>query len=1372
MQVATPSPAADDEVDEIFQDAIKTFDQTFSKEDKVTYSNFENVIQMAEYVEHESAHRAAFQRGPIQRFCEGTNRLSKSLQPYFVIIATFVQSDPRIAGLIWGSFFLIFRLSEHHASFMERLGEILTSIAEELAIFSMQAKTLAQSTQQRVQDKTCSTNTQLCKAISRLYVDLIAFCQQVRALLTGSKLRHRLKITAKLMWKPFDAHFAELLTQMRHHKELLQLELNATTTQELLARYNLIDEGLAAVKKSASSHSNGLVSISDRMIQSKTAELKAWLDPPQWQRSLETAMSKRCSGTTTWLLACTEYQRWRGSLQVLPETSSGTSTAVVATGRLLVLQAKPGYGKTILCATIIGHCTSAHTGERNIDASPPDAFNYGQTSTSTAFYFFERQAQFEANSGAAFRAITAQMLNIHRRDGAAIDSAILLRDGNGSGQTVASDAEIRALLKLYLHRWPTTTLVFDGVDECLDYDIFLRELSELVSNTNCKILLACRPTVTVGSNFRGFDSSIVQLQDADNIRDIESYVRPEIRKLFSARKLDSDDSLENIVASICTRSGSMFLWASLMITYLGSDFLSPQDRHDAITELNKFEDLDRLYSRILHSVRKQCKGGKAWTNVQRLFQWVITSSRPLQSSELRTALAVEQGKPVSTRHYLPHFDLAVRKMSGALMEVAPDSTVRFIHLSVLEFLTAAVDPLGDVQSGGTSLLKYNAGISHCVLASACLSYLMHTFPGQALGITSREQAESQKLLKKYPLSLYSTQFWAFHVREAFVHAERLPSHVLASKEQLVDMLTSFLSNKKAITVWTELAWTFGSAPDLHGLLNQAGEMLQMFARDLARLTDRWGPNLLDAPNEIWEPSIPAFMKSPFWVGTDAARVTVLGTNVDLPPTKTRVPLDPLTIASQLSLDGEEIGIIKVWPCSLFAELYATTASELSACSKGWYLNYTITRTADQQNVLSMTFDLPPNNVLVVVKRASRSDSAKKFTFPISFSNDLRQIAVLGIVIRLQPSKDSQHKFHSQNMLDLPSAKKRASGVTRPVFSMGIRTLNPIHNAAFEQDWYRTKFSPDCKYLLAIRGSEEPFTTSSFYQEWEITVYGDNNQTDEEPNYQYLAGQATQSGTSIDRNFVFHPFEPVLAVSRLGNVVLWFFEDQPPRLVSVFAESFGELSFSLCGNFLYGEGLDTRGCITIPFSRDLGIKPYSLVPHSTTTIANFTPRRPGEHYAQVIALDRATSTTLPLRAGEVRLRQDKGISEISLLRQTAAGVELQLRRDDGVASEHNLIRLPSSMTEQNSHSSLLATTTSVNGKTAFNLVVNKAVQDVYSVSKATEVELPILVTRTVESIPTVVMKRSSPSVEDGSAGPAKRLRVKGVETDMFDLYPQE
>jgi hypothetical protein len=65
---------------------------------------------MTRYIEEESANRPAFETGPVRRFFDAVNSLSTTLEPYFAVISTFVQTDPRISGLVWGSMLLIFKV--------------------------------------------------------------------------------------------------------------------------------------------------------------------------------------------------------------------------------------------------------------------------------------------------------------------------------------------------------------------------------------------------------------------------------------------------------------------------------------------------------------------------------------------------------------------------------------------------------------------------------------------------------------------------------------------------------------------------------------------------------------------------------------------------------------------------------------------------------------------------------------------------------------------------------------------------------------------------------------------------------------------------------------------------------------------------------------------------------------------------------------------------------------------------------------------------------------------------------------------------------------------------------------------------------------
>ncbi|CAO2657773.1 Nn.00g038990.m01.CDS01 [Neocucurbitaria sp. VM-36] len=1131
-----------------------------------------------------------------------------------------------------------------------------------------------------------------------------------------------------------------------------------------------------------------------RLTGSKVAELKTWLDPPQWQSAYEAARSKRYPGTASWIISSSYYRDWRARIEdgrnICSQSSNSTAAAI---GRILAVQAKPGYGKTVLCSTVIEDCAKDHVRSNGSNLKQVTTLEQA----STAFYFFEKQALGDSNVESAFRAITAQLLHIHQGDRVTIDTALLMKYNQGCGQVTASAAEVRDLLSLFLHQSPETTLIFDGVDECDEYLWFAEHLNEIVTGTSCRIFLSCRPTVSIDGYFEGFESTTLLLNHEENAQDIVSYVEPKINGLISTSKLDQSDSLQEIVAKICQRSRSMFLWASLMITYLESDFLSPEDRHEAIVELNMFDDLDALYIRILQNIRRQCKGGKAWTNVQRMFQWVTVAHRPLQLSELRTALAIETGKPVSQRRCLPNFEKTIPKMSGALMEISRDGTVRFIHLSVLEFLTRATKPYEDVLQGDISLLMIESEAANCVLASRCLSYLMHTMPGQSLSGSRRQAMDPQALLKKFPLSLYTTQYWALHASKGLESPQYMSSNASNFRQELLDMISCFLSNKRAVTVWTEASWTFGAAPELHSLSSQAGQMFAMFAQDVAHMNKQWGPTLLSAPYEIWETSIPAFMNSPFWVGTDSARVSVLGTNIDALPNDhgADVQNDFMTIASRTSADRTEVGIIKIWPSRLFTELKTLTAADVSICSKGWYMNYTIVSTANEKNVLSMTFELPDDNVFIALRRACRSKRAKEFSFPVDFSDDLRQIAILRCVVRVLSTNDSstnaQYTFHSQNILDGPPAICPPSELEMSLF---YRDISRPDHQEHTQDWYQTKFFVKCKYLLTLSGCKAPLSTDTFYDQWRLTIHGDDSQWTDQPEFRHLATQITTLSSFVSPHYVFHPFEPVLAISRLGNVMLWFFKEQPARTISVFREPLDNLHFSACGNFLYGDVVeqplnrqsgDATACITIPFTSRIGDTVVKLQPvylHEDEAKSRFGQQLAHGSDTEATSLgeiDAAALLTTPLESSLATITHP-GHFKVSILKHKpndsdtpgSSSITLHRAHNSSLAGELHLIHLPGALDFKSSSGTLLTKDFSSHfGNTdrpAFGLVINKSAQEAYSINEESDVQLPILVTRTLESLSKPVMKRPLQSICDSSTPPSKKRGVEVSPDQMLDV----
>lgn len=210
------------------------------------------------------------------------------------------------------------------------------------------------------------------------------------------------------------------------------------------------------------------------------------------------------------------------------------------------------------------------------------------------------------------------------------------------------------------------------------------------------------------------------------------------------------------------------------------------------------------------------------------------------------------------------------------------------------------------------------------------------------------------------------------------------------------------------------------------------------------------------------------------------------------------------------------------------------------------------------------------------------------------------------------------------------------------------------------------------------------------------------------------------------------------------------------MVSVFSDPFFlfSLRFSPCGTFLYVGGREKREDITIPFHRDLGTTVAGLpltIPQNAMAHSRIGTDISARHGMTLAALG-----SLPLEAGKAIVSRQNGRTAVSVLKQTTSGasnaIALQHMRDDGGTHQDDLILLPKSTAFEHSRTTLLPLTDSSSSgednKPVISLVINKAVQDVYAVDGTTDLRLPLLVSRTVDSIPTVVRKRPVRSIEDG------------------------
>jgi hypothetical protein len=133
---------------------------------------------------------------------------------------------------------------------------------------------------------------------------------------------------------------------------------------------------------------------------------------------------------------------------------------------------------------------------------------------------------------------------------------------------------------------------------------------------------------------------VTQLPDHSNLKVIKAYLEPNIQMLLSRGLIESTETVSSLVNRIAERSCSMFLWAALMVRFRQSEALTPDDRHEAIREINLLEGLVPMYTRIVQMIRKRYSSKVEWSRIERMFRWVRTACRPFHVQELHHALGI------------------------------------------------------------------------------------------------------------------------------------------------------------------------------------------------------------------------------------------------------------------------------------------------------------------------------------------------------------------------------------------------------------------------------------------------------------------------------------------------------------------------------------------------------------------------------------------------------------------------------------------------------------------------------------------------------------------------------------------------------------
>lgn len=486
----------------------------------------------------------------------------------------------------------------------------------------------------------------------------------------------------------------------------------------------------------------------------------------------------------------------------------------------------------------------------------------------------------------------------------------------------------------------------------------------------------------------------------------------------------------------------------MIVKYLQSKTLTPREREELINEDRPFKGFENLYSKILEDLRRRVPEGQH-EKVHRVFELLVAAPQPWTASTIEVALAVKIDCPSTQEDFMPDFEESLLELCGPLVEIRQDRIVRFIHLFVVEYLT---NPEDLATRSSLSVILRDA---HCSIANLGLAYLTHEVLHQPLSGDLSIRSHKPSIVAKYNFLPYAATYWSLHASlsmqaliSGYENTTALIPAVL-SQQRFLDffgLLSGLTTNRMLATLWIEAGWTFEVPPSfirLPDYLAQVADIdyknqkrslrkqvttlrkaLRRFSRNLPHLNKQWGSILKEEPNEIWLPSTNAFTDSEFWIRTNDAKVNWLSHSGDE---------QSVLIVSQVSLNGKDVGVIKVWPSRLVIQSifvlffslpdlphYFRPLESAKNCSVGafshlqladgplqlpnWTVAYQIWSLENIKMGTTIRFEIPAENILIEGNFESEQLGNRRkmpdFRFPVALSSCLGLAFIMGVVVQI------------------------------------------------------------------------------------------------------------------------------------------------------------------------------------------------------------------------------------------------------------------------------------------------------------------------------------------------------------------------------------
>ena len=484
----------------------------------------------------------------------------------------------------------------------------------------------------------------------------------------------------------------------------------------------------------------------------------------------------------------------------------------------------------------------------------------------------------------------------------------------------ASSDDVLSILALLLRQHPTF-IVIDGVDECSDVGLLLQYIPQICRRSDTRVVLFSRPNITIPLDFHKWPSdgpNVIVLQNSSVERDVETFLSQNLHELADQGYFGISMN-RSLIPLIAKKARGNFLWASLLLKYMQSPLLTPDQRGSKLANSHELEGLDSIYGEILLLLDRKTDFERRF--IAGVFRWLTLSIHRLCIPALQTALAVSPGQFTSNATIGSTLTDSIPQLTCGLVEVTECSVV-FTHKSVKDYLQ-----LADYNTSEFSL--HDESVAHAHLAASCVSYLAFDVPKRPLGrpqpytysvatpshvidsgtsmrtngsgdsgyksVSSASESEYFSTLRstsksfisplpplsafdaELPFLRYASLCWPIHLTRALAGSQPHPeSSTRRSPESFnapwLTSLSTFLTDRMAVTVWVEASWRYSLPPNLSRLVPLLENLksrtapatiegrelrwvvhgIRELSEALNELKDEYGTTLRENPSLIWQ----------------------------------------------------------------------------------------------------------------------------------------------------------------------------------------------------------------------------------------------------------------------------------------------------------------------------------------------------------------------------------------------------------------------------------------------------------------------------------------------------------------------------------------